>query len=89
MTRFGTNLKRFQSELLLGAVGLLPVGAAYGQQLTVELDPNQTTVARTLGVLDLDRFLLFAAEIVVCADVEEVDTYRDGVPEDDGPGKNE
>jgi len=49
MSRLSTNLKRFRSELLLGVVCALAVGAAYGQQLTVELDPNHTTVAWTLG----------------------------------------
>ena len=45
----GINLKRFQSVLLLAALGALAVGGAHGQQLTVELDFNQTTVAWTLG----------------------------------------
>ncbi len=49
MSMLGTNLERFQSELLLVLVGVLAVGAAYGQQLTVELDPNHTSVAWTLG----------------------------------------
>jgi hypothetical protein len=40
MKTLGANLKIFRSELLLSAVCVLAVGAAYGQQLTVELDPT-------------------------------------------------
>jgi len=49
MTMLRNNLRRFQSKLLLAAVGVLAVGASYGQQVTVELDPNHTSVAWTLG----------------------------------------
>jgi hypothetical protein len=40
MKTLGANLQIFRSELLLSAVCALTIGGAYGQQLTMELDPT-------------------------------------------------